>query len=173
MILTVDQVATATRCPQRNVAIHWPNLLAALDELGINTPAVQIAMAATVAVETRSFQPIRERRADKVRQPALWASQERYWPSGFYGRGFVQLTWRGNYLDAGEVLGLDLVGNPDLALEPMTAARILARYFLGRGIPAAAEAGDWRKVRRLVNGGTNGLEDFLAAVKALQEAASA
>jgi hypothetical protein len=168
--LTADHVAAATGCPQRNVAAHWPNILAALEAFGIASLPVQIAAAATVAVETRSFQPIRERRANPAKQPALWATQERYWPSGYYGRGFVQLTWRGNYLDAGENLGLDLVGVPDLALEPTVAARVLALYLKQKGIPAAAEAGDWRRVRRLVNGGTNALAEFLAAVQALQEA---
>lgn len=167
-MLTPDLVAIATRCPQRNVAAHWPNVLAALVESGISALPVQIAAAATIAVETGSFLPIRERRADKVRQLAIWTAQERYWHTGFYGRGFIQLTWRGNYLDAGEALNLDLVGNPDLALEPVTAARILALFLKIRGVPAVAEVGNWRKVRRLVNGGTYGMERFLTLVQALE-----
>lgn len=165
--LSVDRIAAATGCPQRNVAQHWPNILSALKEQGINSLPCQIAAAATVAVETGAFKPIQERRASASRQPALWATQERYWPSGFYGRGFIQLTWRGNYLDAGEALGIDLVGHPDLALEPVAAARILAYYLKTRGIESAAQAGDWQRVRKLVNGGTNGLKPFLTFVDAL------
>jgi predicted chitinase len=171
VILSPDQVAAATGCPKRNVAEHWPNLAAALAEQGIDTLAVEVAAAATVAIETSAFLPIHERRADPKKQPKLWATQERYWPSGYYGRGFIQLTWRGNYLDAGEALGLDLVGMPELALDSSVAARILALYFKGHGIPAAAEAGDWKRVRRLVNGGLPDFDRFLRAVQALQESA--
>lgn len=173
VILSSDQVAAATGCPQRNVAEHWPNLAAALAEHGIDTLAVEAAAAATVAVETRTFLPLRERRADPKKQPKLWALQERYWPSGYYGRGFVQLTWRGNYRDAGEALGLDLVGMPELALDSVTAARILGLYFKTHGIPAAAEAGDWPRVRRLVNGGLTDYDRFHRAALALLEAARA
>ena len=173
MILATDQVAKATGCPQRHVAEHWPNLAGALAEYGIDTLAVEVAAAATVAIETRAFLPIRERRADAKKQPKLWALQERYWPSGYFGRGFIQLTWRGNYLDAGEALGLDLVGMPELALDSVVAARILALYFKTRGIPAAAEAGDWPRVRRLVNGGLTDYDRFHRTVLALQESARA
>lgn len=168
MELSPDQIAEATGCPLRNVAQHWPNILAALNEFGINTPAMQVATAATVAVETGVFKPIRERRASQARQPALWEAQNRYWPSGFFGRGFIQLTWRGSYLDAGERLGVDLVGSPGLALEPITAARVLAYFLESRKVQAPAAIGDWRRVRRLVNGGTNGLDDFLAHVARLE-----
>jgi len=170
MMLTPQEISSALRCPLANVQLHWPNLVAALEEQGINTMAMQIATAATVAVETTIFMPLRERRANRTKQPALWALQERYWASGFYGRGFIQLTWRGNYLDAGEALGLDLVALPDLALEPGPAARILAYFLKARSVQAAAEAQDWKKVRRLVNGGKEGLDLFLAHVAALQRA---
>lgn len=43
----------------------------------------------------------------------------------YYGRGAAQLTWLDNYRTFGRLLGLDLVGNPDLALVPETSAAIL------------------------------------------------
>ena len=162
MALTPDQIAAATGCPLGNVAEHWPNILAALDEQGINTDAVQVAAAGTVAVETGRFAPIHELHADPIKEPGLYAQQDRYWPSGFYGRGFIQLTWRGNYHDYGVKLGVFLEDSPDLALDPVIAARVLALYFKNHGVQAPAEAHDWTRVRRMVNGGTNGLERFLA-----------
>jgi hypothetical protein len=60
---------------------------------------------ATIQWETAStFQPIRERRASRERHPRHWEIQNRYWPSGFYGRGYIQITWRENYLNAGKKL---------------------------------------------------------------------
>jgi putative chitinase len=43
----------------------------------------------------------------------------------YYGRGHVQLTWLSNYRKMGAALGLDLVGNPDLALDLQVSVRIL------------------------------------------------
>lgn len=43
----------------------------------------------------------------------------------FYGRGFVQLTWYDNYLRAGQKLGVDLLNNPDLALQIDLSAKIM------------------------------------------------
>ena len=43
----------------------------------------------------------------------------------YYGRGYVQLTWRSNYEAMSPVCGEDLVANPDLALRPDLAAKIM------------------------------------------------
>lgn len=43
----------------------------------------------------------------------------------YAGRGYVQLTGRTNYVKAGQALGVDLAENPDLAMDPGVAARVL------------------------------------------------
>lgn len=43
----------------------------------------------------------------------------------YCGRGFVQLTWQINYKRAGELLRVDLVNHPDLAMQPDIAAKIM------------------------------------------------
>jgi putative chitinase len=49
----------------------------------------------------------------------------------FYGRGFVQLTWKENYDRASGALGLiderDLTRHPDVALDSLIAARVMFR----------------------------------------------
>lgn len=155
--------------PAQAVSLYWPLIVAGLEEFGINTPLVQVAAAATVMVETGRFAPIKERHADALKQPALWKLQERYYPTGYYGRGFVQLTWRDNYQRAGAKLGIDLLSKPDLALDPTIAARLLALYFKENGVADAAESRDWRAVRRLVNGGYHGWDAFNTHVCALLE----
>jgi putative chitinase len=45
----------------------------------------------------------------------------------YFGRGYVQLTGRSNYRKAGEELRLPLEADPDLALQPEIAARVMVR----------------------------------------------
>lgn len=79
----------------------------------------------------------------------------------YAGRGFVQLTGRTNYRKAGEFLGLDLLANPDLALDREVAARILiwgmeTGAFTGRALSDYVDdQGDYDQfleARRVVNG---------------------
>ncbi|MFS0771025.1 glycoside hydrolase family 19 protein [Sphingomonas sp. 1P08PE] len=81
----------------------------------------------------------------------------------YYGRGYVQLTWKVNYAKAGEKLGVDLVGNPDLAMNAELAAKIMRRgmdegWFSGKKLsdylPASGTATREQYVaaRRIING---------------------
>jgi hypothetical protein len=85
------------------------------DSVGIDQMAYVLA---TVIWETaRTMQPIKEMGGLKYLQ------SKKYWP--FYGRGFVQLTWKENYIFAGQKLGINLVDNPDDAMKPEIAVKIL------------------------------------------------
>lgn len=75
----------------------------------------------------------------------------------YRGRGYIQLTGKDNYREAGEALGLDLVGHPELASDPQNASRIAVWYWENR-VPEAARD-DVRAATLAVNGKLNGLED--------------
>lgn len=47
----------------------------------------------------------------------------------YRARGFNQLTFKSNYKKYGDILGLNLVANPDLVNDPKIAAQIAAIYF--------------------------------------------
>jgi putative chitinase len=70
----------------------------------------------------------------------------------YRGRGYIQITGKANYIQYGNALGIDLVNNPELAMEPKTAAKVLVSYFKERKCIEACNAKDWLKVRRLING---------------------
>lgn len=77
----------------------------------------------------------------------------------FHGRGFVQLTGRRNYQDWSNRLGVDLVGNPDLALQTPIAVRIIFEgmrlgTFTGRKLAdyLNPNRADWVNARRIING---------------------
>lgn len=77
----------------------------------------------------------------------------------YKGRGLLQLTGRANYREYGKLLKVDLENNPDSAAEPVLSLRIACEYWKSRKINAACDRDDLITVTRLINGGTNGLED--------------
>lgn len=170
MDYTIGDVVTATGCSRENVIKSWPALLDALRRDGISTRLIQVGVIATTAVEVPRFLPISEYASGKAYEGrADLGNVEPGDGQRYKGRGFIQLTGRANYANYGRALGLDLIGNPDLALEPVVAAHIMARYFLDRKVYLACEARDWRLVRRKVNGGYNGWERFSQVVRNLGE----
>lgn len=122
---------------------------------GIGLPTQTAYVLATTEWETaQTFQPVRE---------AFWLSENwrrehlRYYP--YYGRGYVQLTWETNYRKYGQILGLDLVGQPDLAMDPDVALFVLVHgfktgTFTGRAITdyIDAQRTDFVGARRCING---------------------
>jgi putative chitinase len=77
----------------------------------------------------------------------------------YKGRGLIQLTGRANYKKIGAALGLALEDNPELAGDPVISLRIACEYWKSRKINTQADKDDLIAVTKLVNGGTNGLED--------------
>jgi putative chitinase len=84
----------------------------------------------------------------------------------YRGRGPLQITGKENYTKAGKALGLDLVGNPDLLLDPDIGARAAAWYFSTRVNANALNSGNLLKVTKAINGGTIGLDHREEAYKA-------
>lgn len=81
---------------------------------------------ATIGWETGwTFAPIEERRA-ATSQQNVRRMQDRYWSTGYFGRGYVQLTWRENYKKMGDILGVDLVKNPEELLKPKISYEVAA-----------------------------------------------
>jgi len=121
----------------------------------------QAYVLATVEWETAgTFEPVRE---------AFWKSEDwrkrhlRYWP--YYGRGYVQLTWDYNYKKFSKILGVDLLNNPDLALEPDISRFILVYgmkhgSFTGRKLTKYVNdhKTDYYNARRVINGLDKALE---------------
>ena len=140
-------------------------LLAAMEGLPISHRAYLLATAMHETAQT--MQPVREtlakdnataiRRLDDAfaKGKLLWVSAP-YWREGWFGRGYVQLTHKANYIKAGNKLGVDLVNNPDMALQPTIAAMILVRgcsegWFTGKHLDEYLP-GDYIGARRVVNG---------------------
>ena len=107
------------------------------------------------------MQPVRE---------AYWKSEDwrkrnlRYYP--YYGRGLPQTTWKENYKKLGDLIGIDLVSNPDLLLDwkyavPATFVAMEIGLYTGKKLSDYIDEQDesdsedykeYKQARRIING---------------------
>jgi predicted chitinase len=170
------RVSAAQTAGLRNILSRWEALALSPDQRWL-----AYALATAHHETARTMRPIRERGGRAYLRRMYDVTGERPKTAlrngnttpgdglRYAGRGYVQLTWRNNYRFAGSRLGIDLIGVPDRALEPVVAADILLvgmaeGWFTGRRLTDyfnSARA-DWLNARRIVNG-----RDKAAAIRDL------
>lgn len=115
-------------------------------------------LATTFHETAYTMQPIKEMGGDR------YLKSKKYYP--WYGRGYVQLTWKTNYVKAGKKLGLDLITNPDVVMQPNIAVQILFQgmrdgWFTGKSLSSYLDGVDeddkeqlreFSNARRIING---------------------
>jgi putative chitinase len=167
----VSQMFPST--PLDNIKKNLPPVLLALEERELTDRNMVLMALATIRAETGIFMPIDEMKSRFNSSPGgkpfdLYDNRKDLGNKGpsdgadFKGRGFIQLTGRSNYQTIGDALGVDLIKKPEQANKPDIAARILALFLKNREIriKKALLDDDLRLARRLVNGGSHGLEEF-------------
>jgi putative chitinase len=137
---------------------------AAMVEYEINTPERVCAFIAQIGHESGRLSYVRE----------LWGptpAQSRYegridlgnTKKGdgfkFRGRGLIQITGRSNYATCGKALGRDLLMSPELLERPENAARSAGLFWQTKGCNELADAGNFEKITRIINGGLNGYDE--------------
>ncbi|UPG92210.1 peptidoglycan-binding protein [Luteibacter aegosomaticola] len=156
-----------------NIARYLCYVAAALNVEGLTDRPMICAALGTIRAETEGFVPIPEFPSHFNTTPGMppFSAYDGRKDLGntqpgdgalYRGRGFVQLTGRANYHAYAAKIGLDIEAMPDLACAPEVAAVLLA-VFLGDvavKIRARLAANDFAGARKLVNGGTNGLDRF-------------
>lgn len=113
---------------------------------------------ATIAHETGfAFYPIKEKRAKPGTN--VYHLQEKYWHTNMWGRGYVQITHLSNYSKFGELLKIDLVANPDLALNKDISYKIASLgmregLFTGKKLSDYINENktDFLNARKIING---------------------
>lgn len=153
-------VAALPRGHQNAARQHFPTIVAEANRQGVTNKAQLAYILATTVHESGAGAHMEEfasgrayegRRSLGNTQPGDGVR--------FKGRGYVQITGRRNYTDWSRRLGMDLVGNPNLAKNPQVAARILVGgmkdgTFTGRRLDQYINNNqtDFRNARRIVNG---------------------
>lgn len=181
--VTVDIVSKMfPQTPRANIQTNLPFVLQAMVDATLADKNMLLMALSTIRAETASFRPISEGISQFNTAPG-GTPFGLYNPPGniatrigntqpgdgpkFKGRGFIQLTGRFNYKKFGPVVGADLIDNPDLGNDPKIAAELLAAFIKDKEqqIRNALANDDLRTARKLVNGGSHGLDDFTAAFR--------
>ncbi|HWZ44679.1 MAG TPA: hypothetical protein VNW97_14480 [Candidatus Saccharimonadales bacterium] len=172
--------------PQNRIQQNLPAVATAMQKNGLTDPAMMAYALATIRAETSSFRPLREganpsnttkggKPFDKYDHSAGNLGP----PDGatYRGRGYIQLTGRGNYERMQKDTGLPLLEHPELAEKPENAAIIFAQYLKWHEgeLKNALNKGDLVAARAVVNGRKlksdflpNGLENFLPGMQMAQ-----
>ena len=163
--------------PHSNIIANLPFVCDGLRACDLDDRPMLLMALGTIRAETAGFRPISEGVSKYNTSPgghpfdlydpptsiaASLGNTHKGDGATFKGRGFVQLTGRGNYSRIGAQIGKDLIGNPELCNDPATAGRILAQFLKNAesAIRSALKNNDLARARKLVNGGSHGLDAF-------------
>jgi putative chitinase len=169
---------------RQNIAANLSSVWTALNALQLSDPAMLAVVMATIKVESSLFLPVSElpstfnttqggKPFDRYDDRTTLGNRGAPDGSLFRGRGFIQLTGRANYVEMTRMCNLatSLEQDPFQAHHSDVSARILAAFLKRREarIRRALAQNDLTDIRKAVNGGTNGLEEFVTAFKAAQQ----
>lgn len=164
--MSAQVLAAALGISDQRAKAWFPHLYAAMVAYGITSPKRQAAFLAQIGHESGRLRYTSE----------IWGptpAQARYEGRAdlgntqkgdgfrYRGRGLLQITGRANYRRVSQRLGVDFEANPELLAEYKWAAMSAADYWGAHGLNALADAGEFTKITRKINGGLNGQADRL------------
>lgn len=175
MILTLNQLASACGARIDRAQAFLPYIQEAIDAYGIDTPERVAAFLAQIGHESGGLKYTRE----------IWGptpAQSRYEGRAdlgntepgdgerFKGHGLIQTTGRANHARVRDRLREkfphltvpDFEETPEALAEYRWAALSAADFWDEHGLNELADAGDFMRLTRRINGGTNGYEDRVA-----------
>lgn len=169
--MTPQDLARATGARIDRAQTFLPYLEDAMHEFEINTSARQAAFLAQVGHESGGLHWLCELwgPTDAQRRYELRYDLGNIAPGDGYkfrGRGLLQTTGRTNYRATGVALGVDLETHPELLGEPGLACRSAGWFWKAHGLNELADAGEFERITRKVNGGLNGYAERLGLYEA-------
>ncbi len=159
----------------QNITANLPFVLGGLRARRLGDRAMVLMALGTIRAETEGFVPIDEGRSRHNTRNTPFDLYDAGTSKGvklgntvpgdgprFKGRGYIQLTGRDNYNRIGGQVGANLIDQPALANDPTLAGLILAQFLKNKdsAIRRALAEGDLATARKLVNGGSHGLDRF-------------
>lgn len=124
--MTIDQLREIVPMPAERASAVLPAFIETCQRWGITSRLQVAAFLAQMGMESGAFRYLEELASGDAYE-GVGSNTQPGDGRRYKGRGWTQLTFRGNYRRAGRALGLDLEGNPEQ----------VARY------PAAALVSGW------------------------------
>jgi len=168
MLTDSDLQQIMPRLPQAKRQLYLPFINRVMEIYEIDTPLRASAFLAHIAHESGELKYMEE----------IWgptAQQKKYEPPSdvarrlgntqrgdgfrYRGRGPIQVTGRANYKKYGDLLGVDLVGNPDLAATSQYAFSTAGLFWKLNGLNELADVQDFVSITKRINGSLNGLHE--------------
>lgn len=183
--MTPETLARCTGAHMREALLFAPIIDQAMKAYGITTPQRQAAFLAQVGHESGGLLWTTEIWGPTIAQQNYEGRHDlgNTQPgdgSRFRGHGLLQTTGRANHARTRDRLRAkfptmsvpDFEAEPKRLAEPMWAALSAADYWEDRGLNGLADAGDFMRVTRRINGGVNGYEQRLALFNTAKEVLS-
>ena len=163
-MITGDDLRAICRSKATTIDRFVRPLNAAMDEFGISENVQrETAFLAQIAHESGGFRYARELASGEAYEGrADLGNTEPGDGVRFKGRGLLQITGRNNYNRVGDALGVNLIDDPSQLEYPTLACRSAAWWWADRGLNDLADRGDFLRITKRINGGTNGWADRLA-----------
>lgn len=173
MSLSLDQLRAIMPSAGKRAEIFLASLNATMEEFGIDTPARQAAFLAQVAHESGSLHYTCELASGAAYEGrADLGNTEPGDGVKFRGRGLIQITGRTNMSRCSLALYNDaqhLLDHPEILELPDPACRSAGWFWLAHRLNEPADRGEFERITRIINGGTNGLADRLAFYERAQK----
>lgn len=165
MRLTLGQLQLCFPYAADRAPIYLDALNDAMDEFHIDSLARQSAFLAQVCHESGSLLYTLEladgRDYDITRNPELASRLGNTQPGDgpkYRGRGLIQITGRTNTEKCLKALGRDLEDRQYLEV-PIGASRSAGWFWFTHGLNEVSDLGKFWTVSKIINGGTNGLDE--------------
>jgi predicted chitinase len=153
-LFTAEQLSEISGNPDLETLERYRKaLVPEMQKAGITTHLRVAAFLGNVVQETAGLRTLEEYWNDPPGKEAYFRSflgdQWRY-----HGRGFIMNTWRDAYARLSDILGEDLLGNPDLLTRPELAAKGATWFWTTNECSSYADRGEFKKVCAIINTGS-------------------
>lgn len=158
--MTLDQLNQIMPHANSRASLFLASLNAAMEEFEINTPSRQSAFIAQIGHESGQLHYVQEIASGKAYEGRKDLGNISPGDGILYkGRGLIQITGRENYAACMLALDINCLDQPDLLEFPENACRSAAWWWKNHGLNELADAGNFLRITKRINGGINGLAD--------------
>src|SRR5688572_143841 len=159
-MLTKDQLFQIVPTKKELIDKYYQPLVDTMVKYEINTMPRIAAFIAQLAHESGSFRYVKEIASGQAYEGRADLGNNLAGDGvRFKGRGFIQVTGRGNYTSVNKDLGIDCVNHPELLESPENACLTGGWYWNKKKLNILADKKDFITITKRITAGLTGLDD--------------